>query len=219
MGEQLVIVGDCGGTNTRLVLYSIVPNASSPSRGERAPGALIFKKRYKNEDFREFKEIVSVFLKESGIDILPKVACLACAGPIVNNTVDFTNLKGGWFISGSDLQSFFGIEYVQLINDFLAMGYGVLTLNTSECLKVNEALPQEGGVIAVIGAGTGLGECFLTQDPDNKKYTCFPSEGGHCDWSPHNELECELLNYARKKYNHRNRISAERIISGIRLLY
>jgi glucokinase len=52
---------------------------------------------------------------------------------------------------------------VLLVNDFTAMGYGLLTLRDDECVVINNVPPKEGGVIATIGAGTGLGQCFLSK--------------------------------------------------------
>lgn len=37
MADEFVIVGDCGGTNTRLSLWDIPLGAAAPKRGERAP--------------------------------------------------------------------------------------------------------------------------------------------------------------------------------------
>jgi glucokinase len=57
---------------------------------------------------------------------------------------------------------------VLVVNDFLALGYGLLTLNIQdECVILHTPLTPPstaggGGTIACIGAGTGLGECFLT---------------------------------------------------------
>jgi len=39
------------------------------------------------------------------------------------------------------------------------------------------------GPKACVGAGTGLGECFLTPD-EYGRYSCFPSEGGHVNGLP-----------------------------------
>lgn len=66
-----------------------------------------------------------------------------------------------------------------------------------------------------IGAGTGLGECYLTPSSDGT-YTCFPSEGGHVEYAPRCDLEVELLQYLSDLFNkqgHR-RVSVERIVSG-----
>lgn len=94
------------------------------------------------------------------------------------------------------------------------MGYGLLTLDDKECHVLQDVPPVEGGVIATVGAGTGLGETFLTKDPDANHYVCWPTEGGHTDWSPRTEEEVELLDFLRKKFAHKHRVSHERVISG-----
>lgn len=65
--------------------------------------------------------------------------------------------------------------------------------------------------IAVIGAGTGLGECFLIKSSHQLKV--FPSEGGHADFAPRSELEFQLLKYLLAKHDIQ-RISVERVVSG-----
>jgi len=57
---------------------------------------------------------------------------------------------------------------------------------------------REGAPIACVGAGTGLGECYLTCGSDGK-HTCWPSEGGHAEFSPRSKLMLELLDYLREK--------------------
>lgn len=91
-----------------------------------------------------------------------------------------------------------------IINDFVAQGYGCLTLKSHECLHLygppldffqNDAQPDghgenhipsssssssSAGPKVCVGAGTGLGECYLTPTPTTSTpvaYTCFPSEG------------------------------------------
>ena len=67
-----------------------------------------------------------------------------------------------------------------------------------------------------IGAGTGLGECFLTTPSLSPElgYECFPSEGGHVEYSPSNELEEKLWATLKAKFNRSSRISVERVVSG-----
>jgi glucokinase len=83
-----------------------------------------------------------------------------------------------------------GIPSVTLINDFVAIGYGLLTLNEDEYITMQEGEHEPGGPIACIGAGTGLGECYMTTH-DGAPHA-WPSEGGHAEWAPRNELEYEL---------------------------
>ena len=59
-------------------------------------------------------------------------ACIAVAGPVKDDRVTFTNL--GWVICGRTIESEFGIPTVKLINDFVAVGYGLLTLTDSQCV-------------------------------------------------------------------------------------
>jgi len=42
-------------------------------------------------------------------------------------------------------------------------------------------------------------------------YEPFPSEGGHADFAPRNELEMELLRYLMDRFDH---VSYERVLSG-----
>jgi glucokinase len=55
----------------------------------------------------------------------------------------------------------------RIINDFVAQGYGCLTLNQSEVLhgpKVDVVAHHEAP--KCVGAGTGLGQCYLTQETE-----------------------------------------------------
>ncbi|WP_369797060.1 glucokinase [Kamptonema formosum] len=49
--------------------------------------------------------------------------------------------------------------------------------------------------------------------PDLVPVVVFPTEGGHTDFAPRNELEFQLLQYLRDKYQI-SRVSVERVVSG-----
>jgi glucokinase len=66
------------------------------------------------------------------------------------------------------------------------------------------------GPIAVLGAGTGLGEAIGVSTAEG--LIVLPSEGGHCDLAPRNELEIDLLRFLQKR--HKRRVSVERVVSG-----
>ena len=124
---------------------------------------------------------------DARVDKPPAAACLAVAGPVKANKVRFTN-RASWSIDGDEIAAAFQIRTVSLINDFLAMGYGILTLDEEkECVALQKAEKVRSAPIACIGAGTGLGECFLTPDSSGK-YTCFPSEGGHAEFAPRDDV-------------------------------
>eukprot|EP00640_Fibrocapsa_japonica_P001316 CAMPEP_0113934978 /NCGR_PEP_ID=MMETSP1339-20121228/2224_1 /TAXON_ID=94617 /ORGANISM="Fibrocapsa japonica" /LENGTH=380 /DNA_ID=CAMNT_0000936987 /DNA_START=139 /DNA_END=1281 /DNA_ORIENTATION=- /assembly_acc=CAM_ASM_000762 len=187
-------------------------------RGQKAPGALVFEKTYPNEKFDAFVDIVKLFLDESGVkDRRPAAACLAVAGPVKSNSVTLTN-RGWSTIEGKKLERQLGIERVKLVNDFVGTGFGLLTLNSSnpkEIRVVQGGTPKLGGPIACIGAGTGLGEVYLAPNgPGTHDYEAFPTEGGHTDWAPKNEVEFGLMQFLKEKFGEPNRVSVERVVSG-----
>jgi glucokinase len=74
-----------------------------------------------------------------------------------------------------------------------------------------------------IGAGTGLGQCYLTPnctvsgtEPNTStvSYTCYASEGGHVEYAPRNDIEIQMFQYLSDKFVSKNRISVERVVSG-----
>jgi glucokinase len=136
-----------------------------------------------NENFPSFQATLKHFLTSSGITRPPLTACFAVAGPVTNNCVSFTN-RASWSIDGNEIAATFGIQIVKLVNDFVAVGYGLLTLkDETECRSLQSAKKVIGAPIACIGAGTGLGECYLTVGP-NGHYVCHPTEGGHTEFAP-----------------------------------
>lgn len=239
-----ILVGDIGGTNTRLVMYQIRrddPQLRRPLKpGRKAPGLLLKHEKYLNQEYKNFTEVVTQFLHEANLQKPPLTACFAVAGPVKDNSVTFTN-RSDWTIDGYRLEVSFGIAKVTLCNDFLAVGYGLLTLEEdTECEILQNASKQQGAPIACIGAGTGLGECFLTPSLTPRSYStgnstgdvnlksvrnnshyefqCFPSEGGHAEYSPRNAEQTAMMEYLKKKFSQDHRISVERVVSGTGLV-
>ena len=63
----------------------------------------------------------------------------------------------------------------------------------------------------MLGAGTGLGECFVV--PIGNGIKVYPSEGSHVDFPPRSELEFQLMRYLLTKHQI-DRVSVERVVSG-----
>lgn len=200
----VILAGDIGGTKTILRLVEGLTGESLHT---------IYDKRYPSRDFADLVPMVQQFLataaKELGNTLVPQKACFAIAGPVVNNTAKLTNLT--WFLDAKRLEQELGIAPISLINDFAAVGYGVLGLDASDLCTLQTGIPQPAAPIAVIGAGTGLGQGFLIQQLDT--YQVFGSEGGHVDFAPRSELEFQLLKYLLDKHDIQ-RVSAERVVSG-----
>jgi len=168
---------------------------------------------YPSRDFPDLVPLVQQFLAAAsehlGYTPVPEKACFAIAGPVVNNNVKLTNLV--WFLDAERLQAELGIAKVSLINDFAAVGYGVLGLKESDLSTLQTGQFKADAPIAVIGAGTGLGQAFLIPFGDSHKV--FGTEGGHVDFAWRTELEFQLLKYLLDKHN-LARVSVERVISG-----
>jgi glucokinase len=98
----------------------------------------------------------------------------------------------------------------RLMNDLEVTAYGLPHLKESEVavLQRGEERPSPAN-IAVIAAGTGLGEAALIATPGG--YLAVPSEGGHCDFAPRGAEQCELLDFLAREFEH---ISYERVLSG-----
>jgi len=206
-----VLAGDIGGTKTILRLIS----ADAGGPGHSGPLlTTLWEKTYVSNSFPDLVPMVHQFLKEaaesSGRVSSVDHACFGIAGAVSGNASELTNLS--WSLSGERLQRALDIPLVTLINDFAAIGYGIFGLQEGEMATLQAATPNPTAPIAVIGAGTGLGEGFLIPDPDGI-YRAFSSEGGHTDYAPQSDLEFELLNYLLEK-NNLPRVSVERVASG-----
>lgn len=203
----LLLAGDIGGTKTILRLVEV----------ETVDGKIklksLYENRYASAEFLDLVPLVRKFLVAAELELasFPKLekACFAVAGPVANNTSRITNLP--WLLSGERLQEELLIDHVSLINDFEAVGYGILGLEPSDIETLQVGEPQLDAPIAVIGAGTGLGQGFLIRQGD--AYKIYPSEGGHADFAPRSELEFQLMRYLLEKHKI-NRVSVERVVSG-----
>ena len=127
-----------------------------------------------------------------------------------------TNLN--WDISGSAISSALSIPHVSLINDFVAAGYGCLSLPPDRLHPLYRPPaglppPPPHAVKAIIGAGTGLGEAFAVYHPDQGQYEVFPTEGGHADFGPQTEEEWRVAADILERLKLRH-CSVERLVSG-----
>ena len=198
-----LLAGDIGGTKTILRLVAVENETLKTS----------YEKEYVSREFPDLVPMVQLFLDEAQAQgqqpgMLTR-ACFAIAGPVTNNTSKLTNLT--WNLEGDRLAQDLGLESTVLINDFEAVGYGVLGLESDDIHVLQPGTVDEQAPVAIIGAGTGLGQGFLI--PQGKRARVFPSEGGHADFAPRSELDFQLLRYLLDKHQI-TRISVERVVSG-----
>jgi len=128
------------------------------------------------------------------------------AGPVVDGRGVTVNLP--WVVDERVLASAIPATRVRLLNDLEATAHGVGALAESELMPLQAGAPRAGNV-AVIAAGTGLGEAIVVGDREPR--TAVATEGGHADFAPRGELEDELLRHLRKEFG---RVSYERVLSG-----
>ncbi|MBE9199228.1 MULTISPECIES: glucokinase [unclassified Nodularia (in: cyanobacteria)] len=195
----LLLAGDIGGTKTILRLVD-----ASDSQELQT----IYEETYRSGDFPDLVPLVQQFLIKANTPV-PQKACFAIAGPVVDNTAKLTNLT--WFLDTDRLKQELGIDSMCLINDFAAVGYGIFGLSKQDLLTLQVGKHKLEAPIAIIGAGTGLGQGFLIKQ--GNYYQVFPSEGGHADFAPRSELEFQLLKYLLDKHDIQ-RVSVERVVSG-----
>jgi glucokinase len=191
----MLLGGDIGGTKTNLALVDF--------SGEMLVVRLA--KSYPSRKFASLHEIIAEFLREVPATVTS--AAFGIAGPVVKGKSKLTNLT--WEVDAQAVALQLRLERVGLINDLQAIGYGTLRLTEPEKLVLQPGVREEHGAIAVIAAGTGLGEGGLIWD--GKRYRAIASEGGHADFAPRNELEIDLLRFL---LGHHSRVSYERVVAG-----
>jgi glucokinase len=193
----MILAGDVGGTKVHLALFDFYNGKLALTRDQR----------FAAKNFSGLEEIVKQFL---GMDKVT-AACFGVPGPVRDGRLRLTNLP--WTLDSRELSASLGIEYVFLINDLEANGYGISELSADQIYTLSEGDTSQLGNRALIAAGTGLGEGFLIWNGRN--HTPYPSEGGHTDFAPRNEDEIDLLRFLKQKFN--GRVSFERVVSGMGL--
>ena len=191
-----LLVGDIGGTKTELALYDSAESNRRPSCSARYPST----------EFESLEEVVKCFLTEHPHDGIA-AAAFGVAGPIVEQRCITTNLP--WVIEGSALSTLLGCP-VRLLNDFETVALAMPRLQGDQLHALTACPPDPDGPMAVLGAGTGLGEAIMV--PDGRgALRILPTEGGHCDLAARNDTEVALLRYLQKRFG---RVSVERAVSG-----
>ncbi len=196
MGEaNMILAADIGGTKTVLGVYS----------QEFGPHKSLLEAKFPSQEYASLEDIIHEFLTDK--DIRLTRASIGVAGPVVGDRAQVTNLP--WVVESQSLRRALDGTPVQLINDLSAIAHAIPFLEADDIATINSGEASQGGAIAVIAPGTGLGEGFLVWD--GTRYQAFPSEGGHADFAPNNALQDELLGYLRQRYDH---VSCERVCSG-----
>jgi glucokinase len=165
-----------------------------------------------SQEYSSLEKLVDDFFKKVNFkkeDI--NVACFGIAGPVVGGRGEMANIEKWPTITVQGLSDFLDCPAVDLLNDMVAMGYATPILPTDKLLDLNSSVSSQAGNATLIAAmGKGLGELLLYWDHD--EFRPSPSEGGHTNFAPRNELEIELLRYLLGKGS-RKVVSYEQLLS------
>jgi glucokinase len=189
-----VLAGDIGGTKTRLAVIEIDPDrarilAEHHFASRDAPGLIPF--------VRQFTAEARLPLERAGFGI---------AGPVIDGECRTPNLP--WIVNARALERELGLA-VLVLNDFAALGHGLARLGPGDLEVLQPGQPDPRGVIALIGAGTGLGQGFVIKDGAHTDVRA--SEGGHANFAPRDDTEWALERFLAARYGH---VSCERVLSG-----
>jgi glucokinase len=192
--SNLILAGDIGGTNSNLALvgessgvYTIILE-------------VVFQSAELSGIIDPIKKVLAIG-RERRPDLVPARCSISAAGAVINNAVNLTNC--GWSIDGGQIRKETGLKTL-LINDFVAISYGLLTYDINNEKHIQKLKRPDGTVpqkqnatIAVIGPGTGLGVSFLIYN--NGEYIPASSEGGHVAFAPFDDESETFCKYMRNR--------------------
>lgn len=192
--KKLILAGDVGGTNTNLALVG----------EDSGKFSIILEVIFPSSEIHGLIDPLKTVLalgKDRRSDLVPSMCCVSAAGAVINNACNLTNC--GWSVDGAEIEKTLGIKTL-IINDFLAISYGLLTFDVDNAEQIIQMKhpdgylpPKQAATIAVIGPGTGLGVSFLVYHKG--EYIPASSEGGHVAFAPIDEESDAFCKYMSKK--------------------
>jgi glucokinase len=198
VSEPALLIGDIGGTNARFAL-------ADPS-GQRFSA----ERTLACADHETAEDAIVAYLDAQELGE-PPVICLAVAGPVIDQSVRFTN--NHWSIDAAGLSERFPGAAVRLLNDFEAIAYSLPLLEDDDLVTIGfegERLQGKADFnVGVLGPGTGLGVGGLIARGGRR--FAIVTEGGHVGFAPETRMQFEVLRQLRERFP---RVSDERLLCG-----
>ncbi len=188
-----ILAADIGGTNSRFAHFDL---------DEGGKLSLVGTHWLKTREFPSFQALLGG-LGDSGFRLRPEeadIAVIAVAGPVERNGTYCSPPFIDWDMDISS-PSEMGLRQAVLINDFVAQAWAVKSPVGESAREILRGRAVPEGAIAVIGAGTGLGQAALVPDGEGG-YAAAPSEGGHAEFPLSAGAECEFAEFVRKDTGH-----------------
>src|SRR5262245_29007365 len=142
-----VLAADVGGTKTAVAIIEVDARALSVVRSERYPSG----------EHGSLEEVLASFLASEKRP--PRAAGIGVAGPVEDGRTRVTKLP--WRIDERRLRRRFRPMSFRLVNDFVANALGLPYLAPRQIRTLAKGRPEKNGPLALIGAGTGLGQAGL----------------------------------------------------------
>jgi glucokinase len=194
----MLLAGDIGGTKTLLGLFD--PRPGRPIS--------VITRAFSTIEFADLPAMIETFRRDPAVKgaVLDR-ACFGVAGPVTGETAQLTNVP--WHVDAGEVARRFNIGRTALLNDLEAMAYAVPVLQPHELHTIQGGQPRRDGNMALIAAGTGLGQALLHNI--NGRFVPSPSEGGHADFAARSERDIEVL---RALIERAGRAEVEGVLSG-----
>lgn len=198
----MIISGDIGGTKCNLVAYDLRQGAL----------ARVAQRRYVTRDFSSFEQLIEAFSSHAlGASDAKQVeaAGFGVPGTVVDGRLHAAHIP--WVLDSAALASKLRLsrDHIVLMNDLVATARGLRHLAARDFLYLNRGVDHPEENVAVIAAGTGLGEAVLYWD--GRGHRAAPSEGGSADFAPRSDQEIAFLTFLKKRLP---RVSCEELFSG-----
>jgi glucokinase len=183
MAQDVNIVADIGGTNTRVGLSGGMELIDRSIR------------RYRNAEHSGIESILRDFLSHN--PGRPLAICIDMAGPVHNGLGTLTNLD--WTVDSDAIKSNFGAPIVAVLNDLQAQGHAVPYLRDDSLSAVLPGQKAEAGAARlVINVGTGLNAALVF---DAGGRTLVPAaEAGHVTLQAIDDEEKRLRDWVAERH-------------------
>ena len=188
------LVGDIGGTNTRLALAD----------GTSVRHATVAK--FKNAQYASLEEVIRVYLSTQGNPDCD-AACVAVAGPVKDGVGRLTNVD--WKLDRQTLADAAQAERAEVINDLQAQAYALGHHREGTLETVVEGTLKPEGAKLVIGVGTGMNIAAAFETPQGRIVP--PAEAGHITLPLHTDDDWALSRFLESRFGF---ASVEEAISG-----
>ncbi len=192
----MILVGDVGGTRTRLAL------------AEPADGGWVLSRLEDSATTPDVAAKVARFLRDGPHPLRVTAAAFGAAGPVTAaGRIRLTNADVA--LDATELARAAGVGVAVLVNDFRAIAESIPQLGADDVRPCGGGPAVAGEPVVVLGPGTGLGTAIAA--PVAGGWHVIQGDAGHADLAPVDDEELEAWERLRRAHG---RVSAETVLSG-----